>query len=388
VDKTNHVVSVSPSSTQAATTTDLRNAFTYLVNRPDKTTTWTMKFAPGQYTLTAEVLATGLQNTVVTSADLAHPAQLIKMQGWNSATSGEYLLYFRMGDHVQLIGMEFYGQTDFANGPTPYWPDQGVYFGSCNVVLVDSNKFFNFGDAALRVVTDAHDPVPGVHSFKTMVSNNIFNNIYQTATTATDTIHGGTAQSTWYRNTFVNLRGSIKFASRTPGAQTIEFFSNLVNGGDHYGLEVDNYNDFKIQNNTFQNLKEYAMTIYTNGSGDLMKSGFPWGDDFNISNNIIQNVGYGIRYAHNPFWDGTQNIPKNLVISNNTISGVANTASYVPVITVTGGAVNGVQINNNKLSGIKTKNYINVQSGSTNVSVLNNTVDGVAYGDQSTTASK
>ncbi|MFX8692494.1 hypothetical protein ABTM44_18425, partial [Acinetobacter baumannii] len=81
----------------------------------------------------------------------------------------------------------------------------------------------------------------GVNSFKTTVINNTFNNIYQTATTATDDIHGGTAYSSWINNTFNNLRGSIKFASRTPGAKTIEFVRNMVNGGDHFGLEINNY---------------------------------------------------------------------------------------------------------------------------------------------------
>lgn len=387
VDSTNHTVNVSPSATPSATTTDLRNALTYLTNRADKATQWTMKFAPGKYTLSAQVAATGLQNTIL-SSNPSSPAQIVKVAGWDSATSGEYLLNFRMANKVQLLGFEFYGQTNFANGPTPYWPDQGVYFGSGNVVKVDSNKFYNFGNTALRVVTDSRDPVPGVNSFKTLVSNNLFNNIYQTATTSTDSIHGGTAQSTWSNNTYVNLRGSVKFASRTAGAQAIEFINNTINGSDHYGLEINNYTNFKIANNKLQNIKEYAMTIYTNGSGDIMKSGFSWGDNFTISGNTIQNVGYGIRYAHNAFWDGIQNTPKNLVIDNNTISGVTNTTSYTPVISVTGGIVDGVQVTNNKLSAITNKKYVSVLQGCTNVSILGNLVDGVAYTTQMLTASK
>lgn len=387
VDAANHVVNVSPSSTPSATTTDLRNALSYLTNRADKTTQWTMKFAPGKYTLSAQVSCTGLKNTIL-SSNPSSPAQLVKMAGWDSASSGEYLLNFRMANNVQLLGFEFYGQTTFANGPTPYWPDQGVYFGSGNIVKVDSNKFYNFGNTALRVVTDAHDPVPGVDSFKTLVSNNLFNNIYQTATTSIDTIHGGTALSTWTNNTYVNLRGSAKFASRTAGATTIEFTGNTINGGDHYGLEIDNYTNFKIQNNKIQNIKEYAMTIYTNGSSSTMQHGFPWGDNFTISGNTIQNVGYGIRYAHDAFWDGTQNIPKNLVIDSNTISGVTNTTTYVPVITVTGGVVDGVQVTNNKFSSITNKKYVSVLQGCTNVSILGNLVDGIAYTTQMLTASK
>ena len=41
-DKTAHTVTVSPGATPAATTTDLRNAFGFLISRPDKDTQWTM----------------------------------------------------------------------------------------------------------------------------------------------------------------------------------------------------------------------------------------------------------------------------------------------------------------------------------------------------------
>lgn len=385
VDSANRILSVSPGTTPSATTTDLRNAMSYLVNRADKDSLWTMKFAPGKYVLSGQVSSTGLQNTILSSSP-SEPAQIIKMPTWDDDVNGEYMLYFRMANKVQLLGFEFYGQTSFAENSDPHWGDQGVYFGSCNIVKIDSNKFYNFGNAALRVVTDARDPVPGVNSFKTQVSNNLFNNVYQTATTSIDKIHGGTALSTWKNNTFYNLRGSIKFASRTTGANTIEFVNNMVNGADHFGLEINNYSDFKIQGNTFQNIKEYAMTIYTNGDATIMNGGFAWGDNFNISNNTIQNVQYAIRYAHNAFYDGFQNIPKNLVIDNNTISNVTG-LSNVPAINVTGGLVDGVQITSNKFSAIATKRYYNVISGCTNVSILNNLVDGVAYGAQSSTAS-
>lgn len=376
-DTTNHTITISPSATPALTTSDITNALTYLANRTDKDVQWTMNFAPGKYLITRQITVTGLVNTVL-SSDPKAPAQIMKYSGWDSTSSAEYLLSFRMANKVQLLGFEFYGQTDFATSLTPFWPDQGVYFGSGNIVKIDSNKFYNFGNAALRIVTDAHDPVLGVNSFKTQVSNNTFDNIFQTATTATDKNHGGTAQSTWNNNTYTNLRGSIKFASRTPGATQIEFINNTVTSGDHYGLEIDNYSDFKITGNLLQNIKEHAITIYTNGSAELMNKGFPWGDNFNISNNTIQNVGYGLRYAHNPFWDGTQNIPNNLIIDANTFTTINNTTSYVPVIQITGGLFNGVQITNNQLSDVTNKKYLTMQQGCTLVSISGNTVNGLA----------
>jgi hypothetical protein len=157
-----------------------------------------------------------------------------------------------------------------------------------------------------------------------------------------------------------------------------------VNGGDHFGLEINNYTDFKLWNNTIQNIKEVAMNIYTAN----VPNQFAWGDNFSIKNNIINNVGRGIRYSHDPYSSGYQNVPKNITVDGNTLSNVHDPLNSVPAIWITGGIANGVTVTNNKLSSISNKKYIGVQQGSTNVSILNNTVDGVAYGAQSTTASK
>lgn len=375
-NNTEHTITLEPSRTPATTTADIRNAFNFAIKRTDRTTPWTIIFKPGKYYVTGQISVNNLTNTEIRSENLSEPAQLIKNPGWNSANSGEFLLNFRMGSKIKVIGLEFYGQTDFAKNANPYWPDQGVQFASCNIIRIEGNKFANFGNAALRVVTDARDPVRGVNSFKTHVLNNTFDNIYQTATTATDKLHGGTAYSTWDNNTFTRLRGSIKFASRTAGAKTIEFINNKVDGGDHYGLEIDNYDDFLIQNNSIRNIKEYAITIYTNGDGSRMEKGFPWGNNFSLIGNHIKNVGNAIRYAHNPFWDGTQNIPKNLVIQSNLIEDVASTYRQMPAISITGSIVNGLTIKNNQMNRIQNRSYISFPRGCTGLSILDNTVDG------------
>lgn len=377
-DSVNRIVTLTPNADINKTTADMRSALSFLVNRPDKVSVWTMKMNPGQYVLSGQVTTNGLQNTVITSADLSQPAQIIKKPGWDSATSAEYLLFNSMCKNVQLIGLEFYGQTSFADNADPYWPDQGVYFGSCNVVKIDQNKFFNFGNGALRVATWERDPVAGVNSFKTMVSNNLFNNIYQTSTTVQDNIHGGTAMSTWANNTFLNLRGSVKFASRTPGAGNIQFVNNLIDGGDHFGLEINNYSNFELRGNTIKNIESVAMNIYGAGASD-----FAWGDNFTIAKNTISNVGRAIRYSHGP-----GNTPQNIIIDSNTLTDVHDSATYVPAIWVTDSTVNGVTITKNAMSAISNKKYIGVTPGSTGVSILDNTVNGVAYGTQSSTASK
>ncbi len=383
-DQINHVLTVTPSSSASQNTTELRNAVNALVNRPDKNTHWTLKLNPGKYLLSAQISLQGLQNTTITSADLSHPAQLVKMPGWDSATSAEYLLSFRMCKNIELIGIAFYGQTSFATNANPNWPDQGVYFGSCDTVKVDHNQFFNIGNAALRVSTWERDPVVGVHSFNTTVTNNVFNNIYQTSTTVQDNIHGGTAHYLMQDNSFANLRGSIKFASRTPGAEDVHFIHNVVNGGDHFGLEINNYNNMEIRDNTIANIKSVAINIYTAAG----IPGFAWGDNFTISGNTLKNVNRGIRYSHEPAINGFQNVPSNLILDNNTLSGVTETASYIPALWETSGKINGIRVTHNKLSAIANRKYIGITSGSTGVSILNNTVDGTAYGPQSTTAMK
>jgi hypothetical protein len=372
LDATNFTITVSPSVDSNATTQDLQKAVSYLTSRKDTSNPWTLKLTPQKYFLTRQISSSGMKNVTIASTDPSNPAQLIKMPGWDSAKSGEYLLSLRMCDHVNIVGLEFYGQTDFAKSTAPVWPDQGLYIGSCNVVKIDSNKFYNFGNAALRVVTDSRDPVPGVNSFKTHVTNNTFNNFYQTATTATDTIHGGTAQSTWDHNTFANVRGSIKFASRTPGAKQIEFLNNTVNGGDHFGLEVNNYSDFSIKGNTLKNIKDVPINIYT-GSGNEIKKGFPWGDNMTVSNNTIEKCGRGIRYSHEPFPDGFNNVPQNLVVTDNTFNELTDPS--MPAIFIGNGKIEKVQISNNKLNSLKSNKTIQLGSDVQLIEAQQNTQD-------------
>jgi hypothetical protein len=382
-DNVNHVIAISPSTSASQNTNEIRNAVNVLVNRSDKATHWTMKLAPGKYLLSAQISLQGLQNTSLTSADLTQPAKLVKMPGWNSASSAEYLLSFRLCKNVELIGMEFYGQTSFANDSNPNWPDQGVYFGSCDTVKVDQNKFFNIGNSALRVSTWEHDPVVGVHSFNTTVTNNTFNNIYQTSTTVQDNIHGGTSHYRMENNNFVNLRGSVKFASRTAGAEDVHVINNVINGGDHFGLEINNYNNFEIRGNIISNIKSVAVNIYTAAG----IPGFSWGNNFTISGNTLKNVDRSIRYSHEPAANGFQNVPTNLAIESNALSFVTNPNSFVAAIMVENGKVNGLSILSNKLNSISSKKYISVTQGSTLLSILNNTVNGTAFGPQTSTAS-
>ncbi len=394
-DTVNHRIQVQVGSNPTLTTTEILNALTFLANRSDKDVQWTAEFASGLYTMATQVNVTNLENVILLS-DAYHPARFFKSPDWyknsedpNALQPPEYLFIFRMAKNVVLEGFEFHGVTDFKNNVDPVWKDQGVYFGSGNGITVQNNKFYNFGNTALRVVTDAKDPttdesgkIIGVNSFNTTVRGNLFNNIYQTATTATDQNHGGTALALWTENTYELVRGSVKFASRTTGARGIKFTNNVIRGGDHFGLEIDNYSDFVISGNIIENIKSNAINIYTAGNGDIMKSGFAWGDSFTISGNTLKNVGDSIRFDHRPFWDGKQNIPKNLVIDGNIINGVTASNQGTPTINVQGGAFDGLRITRNKLTNISNTNYFSAPPpGSTNVLIAGNAVNGVDYGN-------
>lgn len=378
IDKTRRTIVVGPAGDY---TKDIRSAIAYLVNRPDKDQKWTLRMNPGRYNLTLPMYSVGLRNVdIISNKD--NPAVIAKASNFSGS---EYLFYARMCSDVRLYGLTFYGKTTFASNKNPVWSDQGVFLGSCNRVIVDWSKFYNFGNAALRVTTSEMDPVKGVNSFNTRVTNNIFNNIYQISTTSNSNQHGATANYTFQYNTIANLRASVKFASRTPGAKNVKVLNNIFNGADIYALEIDNYSDFEIRGNTIQNVKNVAVNIYTNTRAP---KGFHWGDNFNISSNTLKNVVRGIRFSPDKFSDGYTFIPRNLIISGNTLTGVTTTTKYLPAISVANGKVNGVKITSNKLNSISNKNYIGVSSGSTNVTRLDNQAEGAAYGPQSTASSQ
>ncbi len=383
LDAPKKTITMAPGASASANNTDFNNAISYLLKRTDKTSLWTVKLSPGNYYLAKQISASGLQNVSFVS-DVSKPAKLIKDKTWNASTGGEYLMKFTFSKNISLTGMQFYGQTDFSKSLAPVWPDQGVDFGSCDTVTVKNNGFYNFGNSAIRVTTTERDPVRGVNSFNTTVTNNLFNNIYQTSTTPNDEIHGGTANYLFANNVFYNLRGSVKFASRTDGAKNVRVLNNKINGGDHYGIEINNYNDMEISGNTIQNIKEFAINIYTSARATQT---FDWGKNFTLAENNISNVGKGLRFSTEPYPDGKIVNASNLTIKNNIFNSVKDTSS-MPTIAQSNGKIAGLTITGNKLSNIANKKYIGYSSGSTQVTYYNNLVNGAPYGPQQTTASK
>jgi hypothetical protein len=373
IDQSKHIITVSPTGDY---TTDARKALTYLLQRPDKETLWTLRFNPGKYYMSRPLYGVGLKNVqFVSSPD--NPAMLIK---GGQFTESEYLIYLRMSEKIGVRGFQFYGRTLFKTNNNPVWPDQGLFFGSCRNVTIDRNHFYNFGNAALRVTTSESDPVKGVNSFDTNVTDNTFNNIYQISTTSNDDAHGATARYWLKNNTIANLKGSIKFASRTSGAQDVHIMNNNINGSEHYGLEIDNFDNLEIVGNTLQNIKGIAINIYTN---PRVNKGFNWGNNFNISDNQIHNVRRAIRFSPDPSADGYKPVPKNLKIVNNTLTEITESDPHVSAISVVNGVVNGVKITDNKMSSVKNRKFITISKGSNPITQINNTGEGNALGSQS-----
>lgn len=379
VDEATHTLTVSPGADVASTTKDLRDALNYLVNRKDKNIRWTWRFSPGEYVLSLPIYSAGLENVDIIS-DPKQPAILKKDITWSSV-QGEYLFYTRMSNDLLIRGFNFYGTTDFSKSAEAVWPDQGLYFGSSKNITVDNNKFYNFGDAAVRFTTNTRDSVLGVNSFNSKLINNYFNNVYQISTTSEDTSgrHGGSAHMLVQNNVFDNLRGSIKAASRTPGCEDIQYIGNNIRNSDHYGFEIASCSNVQIKGNTLSNIKEYPITIYTNVNAP---KGFPWGDNTVVTGNIIKNSKNGIRFAPTPYPDGFTYAPKNLVIENNQLSNITTSTASTPAITITKGAVDAARITANQFENVSSKKYIETGSGSMNVALSGNKAEGAAYGPQ------
>jgi hypothetical protein len=353
--------------------TQINNALSYLAARPDKNLPWTVKFDGGSYYLSKSLFAEKLENVSLVS-DRGNPAILVKGPDF----SGEYLFYTRFSTNVTMRGFDFYGQTkhynpsNYGTDPnTPVWRDQGLYFGSSNGVTVNMSRFFNFGNAAIRVTTTEKDPIPGVNSFNTQITQNYFNNVFQISTTSNDTIHGGSSNFLFQGNTFDYLRGSVKFATRTPGASSVYIRYNSIRSSSMDGLEIVGYTNVEVSNNQFQNIARNAVNCYSN---ERAAKGFAWGDGLTFKNNTINNTGGGIRFSADAFPDGFQPTPSNVTISNNTISNLNGNA---PAITLLKGPFSGLKVTNNQFSNIPSKKYIYLQQHGESTEISGNKAENI-----------
>lgn len=367
LDSTNRTITIHNTGDVSA---QINSALTYLTNRPDKTNLWIMRFDGGTYTLNNMLFSERLQYVALVS-DPANPAILTKSDSFPS----EYIFYTRFSRNVSMRGFRFIGKTtsynplNYLTGSSIGWKDQGVYFGSSNGVIINNNRFYNIGDAAIRVTTTERDPIPGVNSINTQITQNYFDNVFQISTTSNDLVHGGTSYILLQDNTFDHLWGSIKFASRTPGATNAIFRRNTIKNSATDGLEIVGYNNVEVSDNNLQNITRNAANCYTNM---VAAKGFEWGNNLSFKNNTINNTGGGIRISADRYMDGFQPQPKNVTISGNNIANLKGTA---PALTLLKSDFPGLTLTNNEFSSIPSKVYVYIPLKSTTSSITGNTVD-------------
>lgn len=362
VDKVNHVITVPGPGVNPTDT--LNNALKQLSNRPDKATRWTLNLGGGQYIVNKSIVADDLQNTAIVS-DKTNPAVLKKAPGFPT----EYLFYARFVKNVSLSGVTFYGRTTVYKGPD--WGDQGVYFASGNTVQISNCRFYNFGNAAVRITTSEHDPVRGINSFNTTVANNYFENCQQISTTSNDDIHGATFNYTFQGNYFKDLRGAVKFANRIKGAAKLRILNNTIANGSDRGIEVYCYDDVVISGNKISNLPGVAINLDTN---EMAPHGFDWGNVVQINNNTITNCGRGIRFSVGKFVDGFKPIARHVAIKSNKLTNINQ--GYIPAISILNGKIEDLTISQNSLSKIASKIYIKVTEETSNMTNTGNYFEG------------
>jgi hypothetical protein len=367
IDSKARTITLQPTADAA---NQINNALLYLNKRADQSNVWTVRFRPGRYMLSKSIRLDRLQNVSLVS-DRKNPAILKK----DPATfKNEYLFYTRFSKNVTVSGFDIYGLSVtfkpelYATSTSPIWRDQGLYFGSCNGVLVNENRFFNFGNAALRITTTEADPVLGVNSFNSSVLQNYFRNVYQVTTTSNDTIHGGTSNYYFRGNTFDELRGSLKFASRTPGATNVRVHYNNIRSGNTDGIEIVGYNNMEFYKNKIQNVAGHAINCYSNGRS---VSGFQWGDNIQFISNEISGANWGLRFSADAFGDGYRPSPNNIKIEKNLFNNITGPS---PAIALSNGIFKALTITDNQLNNIISKKYI-LAENSVNPKIENNMGD-------------
>lgn len=355
IDAQAKTITIRPTADAA---TQINNILGYLSKRADQNNLWTVRFLPGRYLLSKSLRMDRLQNVAFVSTP-GSPAILRK----DPATfKNEYLFYTRFSKNVSISGFDIYGlMTEFkpelyATTTNPIWSDQGLYFGSSNGVTVNENRFFNFGNAALRITTTEADPVRGVNSFNSTVLRNYFRNVYQVTTTSNDTIHGGSSNYYFMGNTFDELRGSIKFASRTPGATNVRIHFNTIRSSSTDGIEIIGYNNLEIYKNKLQNIARHAINCYSNGRS---ASGFQWGDNLRFISNEITSANWGLRFSADAFGDGFAPTPDRVTVQGNLFQNILGPS---PAITLSNGLFKTPNIIDNKLNNITSKKYISADN--------------------------
>jgi hypothetical protein len=239
--------------------------------------------------------------------------------------------------------------------------DDGLELSSVARCVISQCKFFNFGDAALRMQSNVayygaastSNPTGGVNTLYILAFHNFFRNCYQTSTTTNNFMEGGAANVWFAYNTFEYLRGSVKFANRVPGSYNINIMHNTILSSHNHGFECDSIRDLKILYNQITNVRNQGIFILVNngpaGSFGLGIVGFPI-DGLQIEGNIFDNCGQiggtaCIRMAPDSYADGTLFNYQGVSIARNVIKNISNTANVS--FNFVNGSYQGLKITDN-----------------------------------------
>ena len=254
---------------------------------------------------------------------------------------GEYLFSSRFSKNVTIRGFAFQGLTTNRNAYA--WGEQGLFIGTSDEVLIEGNAFRDFGDAAIRMTTSQAGQ-GGTGNSNMVVQNNTFDNVTQITTTSNKNEYGGTAGYLLQGNTFRNLKGSVKFATRAPGSGQVIMVGNRISGtpslSTSTGIEVVSYSNVFIENNTISDCGNFGINIYTNSAAGL--KGFDWGN-YRLLGNTITRCPRGIRISAAPYASGYKPKVRDVYVLNNSLS-----VGDSQTIRLVGGPMEGVVMQGNK----------------------------------------
>ena len=289
-------------------------------------------FPPGTYKITNRIFIQGLTNAVITG-----PGATITKSGFDYTGGGNPIFYFLEGQFIQVKELRFIGSqpstTDVLYG------DDGILSVDCVEIDISHNEFTDFGDGAIRNLSHyVTNPPTSVIAFNVHIAFNFFNNILQTSSTP-----GGVDTVTFVGNTFSNLKGSVKFASRVANSGRIVVANNVIKTGLGTGFEFSSTGIVLIANNVVTDAPIMA-NFYTNPAVGANPA--TW-DNLVITDNLFSGCTTGVRIASTNYNDGTRVCVNNVTISGNTFRGVTGGSNDAAILLT--GTISNARILNNSI---------------------------------------
>lgn len=289
-------------------------------------------FPPGTYKITNRIFVQGLNNAVITG-----PGATIFKSGFDYGPGANPIFYFLECNFIQVERLSMIGSQPSTSAVL--YGDDGLLFVDCIETSIVHNKFTDFGDGATRNLSHyVTDPPTTVIAFNVHIAFNFFNNILQTSSTP-----GGVDTVTFVGNTFSNLKGSVKFASRVANSGRIVVANNVIKTGLGVGFEFSSTGNVLVSNNIATDVPIMA-NFYTN----LAVGANPatW-DNLVITDNLFSGCTTGIRISSVNYNDGTRVCVNNVTISGNTIRDVTGGSNDAGILL--SGTISNARILNNSI---------------------------------------